>query len=382
MNKTVSIFIALLRSAITGTNEIIDISDLNWESLYSLARYHDLAHIIYYELKQRNALCEGEIFRKLKNQFDIATYRHIKRELAILEVRETLNGSQIPFILLKGTNIMNLYPQPWMRTSSDIDVLVKPEDHKNAIYALQKFGMVVTSETDHDVSLFTQEQYHIELHFSLIDNNDMPKTVSILDKVWQYTTGVENSFERELNDEMFYFYHLAHMAKHIKKGGCGVRYFVDLWLLNHRKEFDTKQRQMLIDSSELLTFTDQASGLSEEWFTMNSEQPYLEDFEEFVVSGGIYGSIEHSVTIRNKKSNNRLVYYLGRVFLPYKKIKYAYPILKKHPILLPFCWIVRWFKILNPKVRKKALKEIDIEKNIDKRESDRIEKLMRDLKIW
>lgn len=382
MNKTVSIFIALLRSAITGIKEEIDLSDLNWETLYSLAKYHDLAHIIYYEIKRRYALGEGVIVRKLKNQFDMAIYRHVKRELAISEVRETLNGAQIPFILLKGTYIMGLYPEPWMRTSSDIDVLVKPEDHKNAIYALQKFGMVVTSETDHDVSLFTKEQYHIELHFLLIDNNDMPKTIEILDKVWQYTTSVDGSFERELNDEMLYFYHLAHMAKHIKKGGCGVRYFVDLWLLNHKKRFDTKKRQMLIESSELKTFANQANRLSEKWFTVNSEQTYLEGFEDFIVCGGLYGSIEHGVTIRNKKSNNRLVYYLQRVFLPYDTIKYAYPILKKCPILLPFFWIVRLFKLFDPKVRKKALKEIDVEKTIEKKESNRIEKLLKDLEIW
>ena len=64
MNKTINAFITLLRSAVMGTNEDIDLSDLNWESLYSLAKFHDLAHIVFYRLNQCKALGEGEIFRK------------------------------------------------------------------------------------------------------------------------------------------------------------------------------------------------------------------------------------------------------------------------------------------------------------------------------
>ena len=34
------------------------------------------------------------------------------------------------------------------------------------------------------------------------------------------------------------------------------------------------------------------------------------------------------------------------VFPSFSGMKTLYPILKKLPFLLPFCWVIRWFKVL------------------------------------
>ena len=96
--KTVETFIGLLRSAITGEQEQLDLSDINYDELYYLAKYHDLAHIVFNELRCRGELCEGEIVRKFKNQFDIALYRHINRDMAIELVKTLLENAHIPFV--------------------------------------------------------------------------------------------------------------------------------------------------------------------------------------------------------------------------------------------------------------------------------------------
>ena len=381
MNKTVDTFIALLRSAVMGTNEEIDLADVNYEALYSMSSFHDLAHIVFFELRKRIDQWQGDIFLKFEQQYNMALYRCIKRELAIEQVQTALENAGIHFILLKGTYLMNLYPEEWMRTSSDIDVLVEPDDHKKAVEALENFGFVFFSETPHDVSFYTQDKYHVELHHSLVEEGRLPKTTEILERVWQYTTPIENRCEKKLNDEMLYFYHLAHMAKHLKNGGCGVRYFIDLWLLNHRTQFDANKREALIRKSGLSEFTKQTVQLSEKWFTQENLQNESSEFEEFIIRGGIYGSLEHSVVIRKSKSKNRFMYYVNRVFLPYNKIKYAYPILKRIPILLPFCWVWRWFKLLNPKKRKHAINEIKAEDRTDRESIDRVDRLMKQLEI-
>ena len=36
------------------------------------------------------------------------------------------------------------------------------------------------------------------------------------------------------------------MAKHFENGGCGVRPFIDLWILNHRRPFDRAKRESLL----------------------------------------------------------------------------------------------------------------------------------------
>ena len=45
-----------------------------------------------------------------------------------VECCNALEKAQIPFVPLKGSVIRKYYPEAWMRTSSDIDVLVHKED--------------------------------------------------------------------------------------------------------------------------------------------------------------------------------------------------------------------------------------------------------------
>ena len=276
--------------------------------------------------------------------------------------------------------MMSMYPEPWMRTSSDVDVLVRSNDFEKASAAMKDSGMIFYAENEKDASFFSREKYHFELHHSLIEDGRLPNTTVILDRIWDYAEPVNGSSEYILSDEIFYFYHIAHMAKHFKNGGCGIRTFIDLWLLNHKKCFDREKRNELLREGGILEFAQQAERLSEKWFSGSCDAD--EDMERFIINGGTYGSTEHNIAITKKKTDNRFLYYLRRAFLPYNSIKHAYPVLKKWPVLLPFCWIARWFKIFDPNVRKRTENEIRIEKNVDAEESERIETMLKRLGIW
>lgn len=382
MNATVKTFIALLRSAITGTNEIIDLADVNYEALFSLAKFHDLAHIVYAELNKRIDSWDGEICRKFKQQYDIAIYRCIKRDMAIKQLQAALEQKGLPFVLLKGAYVMQLYPEAWMRTSSDIDVLVKQDDYQTAAATLQAAGFEKVLETAHDCSFSSPDKYHIELHYTLIEDNRLPKASEVLEKVWQNTNHSEGRSEAMLNDEMFYFYHIAHMAKHFKDGGCGVRSFADVWLLNHTIPFDRARREEYLRDGGLSAFATQSERLAEQWFSKADAAAESLAFEEFVIRGGLYGSAEHNVIVRKQQASNRVAFYFRRFFPPFSRMKFGYPVLQKCPLLLPFCWVLRWLKLLKPSYRKHALNEIKIESTTDDAVSNSIETLMKDLELW
>lgn len=386
MSKTVDTFIALLRSAVTQTNEEIDLTDVNCEDLYSLAKFHDLAHIVYYELQQRGFLREGETARKFINQKNMAQYRYILRSIAIEQIRDIFEEEKIPFVFLKGVALMDLYPEPWMRTSSDVDVLIREEDLPRAQTALISFGMKREHEGQHDVSFFSKENFHIELHYTMVEDYTSKKIGDVMKEAWTYFEPKQDGCsEYVMRDEMFYFYHIAHMAKHFRNGGNGVRTIIDLWLLNHKVEFDQSNRNELIEEGGLAAFNDMTLKLSEMWFSKNQRNDSLDTLEDYIIKGGIYGTTERNVTITRKKSGSRITYYLKRAFLPYNELKHAFPILKNYPVLLPLMWIVRWFRLLNPAIRKKTINEIKIEQSVDKsacEESEKIVILMKELKIW
>ena len=53
-----------------------------------------------------------------------------------------------------------------------------------------------------------------------------------LERVWDYASPIaDGRMEHRLTNEYLVFHVLAHMAAHFINGGCGVKPFVDLYLL-------------------------------------------------------------------------------------------------------------------------------------------------------
>ena len=233
-----------------------------------------------------------------------------------------------------------------------------------------------------NLSFYTEEEYHIELHHTLIEDDRLPNTAPYLRKVWDFAKPLsDGKFEHVLADEMFYFYHIAHMAKHFKQGGCGIRYFIDIWLLDHAVSFDKNKRESLLADSGIKTFAEQAERISEVWFSDEKSDPELDEIIDFLINGGIYGSFENSTILKRHRGKGRVSFYISRLFMPYDKIKYLYPVLQKAPVLLPFIWVIRWFKLLKPDIRRHVKKEIDIERSFDETEAEKMENIMRKLEI-
>ena len=377
------VFIALIRNAIRKTNEEIKLSDVNFESLYSLSKFHDISHLVYYELKRRDAIGEEDVFSQFKRQFDLAVFRNFRREATITRVRDLLESAGIPFIMLKGVYIKDLYPEPWMRTSSDIDVLIMEDDLERAKELFASSGMEWQNDRRYDVLFLTPDLFHVELHFDLAKDYVTDKNEEMMKRVWDFASPKQGCrSEMVLSDEMFYYYHIAHMAKHFLNGGSGVRSIIDTWLLNNSSSHDGEKRKSLLSEGKLLVFEEKAKELSEKWMSgTDNVDPVISEFEEYIIHGGVYGTSQQMIAVRNNKTG-RVKHFFERVFLPYNTIKIRYPILNKIPVLLPFCWVVRWFSLLKPDVRKETRELIRMEFSVDGSSNERVEKLMKQLEIY
>ena len=384
MNDTVDIFVSLLRRAVTVTDENIDLTDADLEALYSLSDFHDLTHIVYYELEKLGKLpVEGEIREKLSKRYDRAVFNDIRRKGVIAEIRELLNGAGIPFILLKGAVLMDLYPQSWMRTSSDVDVLIREEDLKSVDKLFAGAGIKRNGESAHDITYTSRADFKVEIHHSLIEERVLPEAVKLLEKVWEYSSPIKkDSAEYVMRDSFFYFYHLAHMAKHIKEKGCGVRFFADQWVLDHRAVSDAGAGKELVTLAGLETFEKRVRELSEVWFSRAPKSGQAAELEAHIMRSGLYGTVDQMVTARTVKTGKRGIgYYFRRVFIPSKSMKEYYPVLKKYPLLMPFYRIKRVFKLVRPDVRTRTIKEMKAEKAVDEGSRSTYEKMISGLGI-
>ena len=115
-------------------------------------------------------------------------------------------------------------------------ISTKIEHHAvlHSLSALEKEGFSVDSEKNyHDISLFSPDNVHLELHFSIKEAQD--NIDGLLSKVWDYCVPTENSSYRyKFTSEYFIFHQTAHMSYHFLNGGCGIKPFIDLFLLNKK----------------------------------------------------------------------------------------------------------------------------------------------------
>ena len=66
----------------------------------------------------------------------------------------------------------------------------------------------------------------MELHFELVET-DFKKS-ALLSDVWNGDELIKASdFEYAMTNELFLFFHIYHMAKHLKYGGCGIKPLID-----------------------------------------------------------------------------------------------------------------------------------------------------------
>lgn len=383
MNKEAVLF-ALIRSVICGeivseeiktacTPELL-------ENVYALASKHDLAHLVGQAVSKLD-LPESESLTKCKQTAMQAVYRYIRLEHAYQQVCQALEEAQIPFIPLKGAVLRNYYPDPWMRTCCDVDILVKETQLDAASKVLEEvLGCRFAGKTGHDISFFFPQSVHIELHFDLVEEGRANAARQVLSQVWENAKPRQGySFWHEMPDGFFYFYHIAHMVKHFEVGGCGIRPFIDLWILDNKLSASKETRDVQLEKGKLLQFAQAARKLSRVWFGGEAEDPLSERMQSFLFHGGVYGSVDNRVALQQERKGGKWSYLLSRIFAPYNKLKSYYPILEKHRWLMPVMQVRRWFMLLRPDVAHRAKKEIVT--SVGQQETETVSSLLSDLGI-
>ncbi|MBR7181639.1 MAG: nucleotidyltransferase family protein, partial [Clostridia bacterium] len=280
---------------------------------------------------------------------------------ALTRTAEALSAAEIRFLPLKGAVMREYYPEPWLRTSSDIDILVEPCNLERAIAHLGEVcGYRLDRRSSHDVSLYTPEGVHVELHYDLIGEGLVAKAHEVLAEVWQDATPVEGQpYHYRSSDAFFYFYHIAHMAKHILQGGCGIRPLLDLWLLSRHCP-DSAAREALLERGGLSRFAAVAHNLAEGWFSGGVLDEAAQKMQEYVLQAGVYGTKRNYIKMKQSKRGGRLGYALSKIFLPYDVIKYQYPVLQKHRWLTPFYEVHRWCRLIFCGGARRSLHELSV----------------------
>lgn len=390
MEKIVSIMTELLKKEIFPKEESVrelfekeseGLSREEAEKLYTLSKAHDLAHLVGDAVIKRNLVRDETIKAQFHKQLLLSFYRSEKITEELKRVRTVLNEEKIPFLPLKGAVIRDRYPEAWMRTSCDLDILLKKEDIRRAFsLLLEKTDGKEVLYTHHDVSFLTSDGVRLELHHALIEEGRIGTAEKLLSDIWEYAKPKENSFEYVLSEEMFYYYHLAHMAKHIEGGGCGVRPFLDLRILG-KIEQDEEKRKTLLKKGGLVPFAEVAEELANGWFGDGVLSETAQKLGQYILRSGSYGNNENHSAVKQAQGKGKGRYIFGRIFLPYADMVLQYPALAKRKFMLPFYEIRRWCRLFNPAQFRKNKKELSMIRNQSEKDVTDVRILLKELSL-
>ena len=215
---------------------------------------------------------------------------------------------------------------------------------------------------------------HLELHFSILEN--IESIDRVLSKVFDYATPeTEGSLSAKLTPEFLYFHLLAHASYHFVKGGSGIKPFIDLYLMKEKVECDKEKLSELLRESDLEKFAVGVEELCSVWFGGKAHSRTTLLMQEFILKGGTYGTADNNAIMEQAKAGGKLKHIFSLLFMPYTNMKVLYPVLEKHPFLLPICHVRRWFRIIFKGSFKKSVRILKANASVDLEDRKNAEEL-------
>jgi hypothetical protein len=263
---------------------------------------------------------------------------------SILEQMRTTGFDSIP---LKGWEMRALYPEKTMRQMADLDILIRPYEHKRIRAVMESLGYSGSAESSWKHDSYKKNEVTVEMHKRFTDDSDA---------IQQWEQGVWDRAKRadgnpcRMSDEDYYIFHFVHMHKDFMNGSLGLRRIVDTWLLQ-KQPMDTEAVITELARMGLQRFHEKMVALGR---AAIGDAPLDEDAEILLTHAckyGIYGSDKsyksgRIATMGGSVRTGKIRSLTAAVFLPHKRMKAQSPALQKRPYLLPYYWAKRIMRFL------------------------------------
>lgn len=364
MTPTQQAFLSILRAALHGGEDCLDISAEQWPELFRLAQDHKVLPLVFETVHLRLRREVPELAAAVRGQVRNLVILQTLRTAEFLELWRALEEAGVTPLVVKGVVCRQLYPKPDHRPSSDEDVLIPPEQFPLCHEVMTRMGLT-TTEPDPDAAWevpYRREgsPLYIELHKHLFAPEsdtfgglneffgDPFRSAAVLE--------VQGTALRTMHpcDHMTYL--IFHAVKHFLYSGFGIRQICDILLFarEYHAQIDWEWVRLSCRSIRAERFAAAVFAIGvrhlgfdpvEPWDTIDvDELPLLED----VLSAGIYGSAgEHrlhssAITLEAVSAQNQgkapRSGLAAAAFPAAASLEGRYPWLKERPWLLPAAW--------------------------------------------
>ncbi len=351
MNKSSRDFINLISCFLNG--ESPNNVEYNWKEIYNLAKIHDVLGIIATEIKL--ILPELQPFGKMKSYFNQSLGLTVRAYYSRCSVKEKLtkflNENKIDHIFVKGCEVCAFYPQPELRTSGDVDVIVRNENY-------DKVTKLIKAENFDDIRItpttvsFKIDEYEVEVHKGAdVHTNYFSKIFDMCEK---------EGYEYKLDNYGALLYVLLHIAKHLKSYGAGVRMLMDVDVcVRSIDDFDEQKFMNMCEDAGALKCCQMILSLCKFWFDtpvrkyidFTENQSLITLLENCFLYGGTFGYYNKNIgsyyLMRSTKGKIGIKEKIKAVFIllfpKWEIIRKAYKYSEKYNFLTPIAYLNRLF---------------------------------------
>ena len=352
MDSTQKGIVTLLKSAVTQQSLPIP-EDFDLEAAVALMKRHHCSTLLYDGAVRCGIDRELPIMQKLFLNYCKMLRVSVGQMQMLEQVISAFETNGIDYMLLKGSNIKNLYPLPELRFMSDADVLIRIEQRQDIKRVMESMGFINTGNSDHEY-IWQHQLLYLELHKRLIPSYDRDFYRCLGDgwKLARKQDGCRYAMSPE--DELIFLF--THFTKHYRDGGIGCRHVVDLFVyLRAHPDLDEAYVRRELEELYLLTFYDNVRQLLDVWFGDAPMDAITEHISQFIFGSGSWGDEDTRVLsfgVRDRHNDegvdrSRLAWLLQTAFPGLRWMKKKYTILQRAPWLLPVMWLVRpFYKLL------------------------------------
>ncbi|MBE6836986.1 MAG: hypothetical protein E7509_03175 [Ruminococcus sp.] len=319
---------------------------LTFEGIYKKSKFHHVSGMVFYGIEQLGSKPSDNILKIWRQDRDKAIARDLQQfhEYGVLE--QTFNSNKIKYIPLKGIILKKLYPSPDMRYMCDIDVITEENSHHKLRDLMIQNGYEAEHFDAGNHDEYTKKPImNVEIHRFLFSDYTFggKHFAKYLKNPFDFSKQTEG-FRCELDSTYFFLHLLTHAAKHYINGGVGLRAFMDIWLYykNHNEKIDLDKIGNILKDNQYKKLCFDILLLSQMWFGDKEWDNSFDEMAEYVYKGGAFGTVKSS-THNEIREKGKAKYLLTKLFPSYRTLAFSYPIIKKIPVLYPFCLILRLF---------------------------------------
>jgi len=354
----------LVKSALLEESAQIPETTLT-EQIYDLAVRHQVEALVYDGAIRNGFDRKSEHMGKLFQYYGKAMMKSEAQTACLKELYRCFDEAGIDYMPLKGCIMKQLYPKAELRAMNDADILIRVEQYEKIKPILQSMGFKFMAESDCELKWVCRMLY-LELHKRLIPSF-IKDFYAYFGDGWQLATercGTRYAMSKE--DEFLFLF--THFARHYREGGVGIRHMADIWF--YRRKYPNMDEEKIVSALKKMSlerFYENILKTLDNWFEGGEETIVTEKITRYITESGSLGSEESKTVAQGAGRGSKGKNVARLLFPPLGDMCYAYPVLQKHPVLLPAMWGYRWIKVLTVernkiKIQSERLKTMETQK--------------------